>query len=414
MLKIIHVITSIGPKSFGLGRVATDLAKAQIELGHQVEVWCLDGHQDAEWGAKNAGLPMDYVRRFSHLGLIRHGFSYELIRAAKNGLLDDCQIIHQHGIWSGISFAIVRWRRVSRFATIVAPHGSLEALALKRSWWKKSLALWFYENANLKGAAALHATSEKEIEDFRLFSLANPIALIPNGTSRESRAGSGDGVRFRSEHLLPSAKRIMLFMGRITPKKGLPLLLEAIQRNRERFGDWLLVIIGDDEFGHMAEVKALTRRYSLEEHVTFLSPKFGQSKRDAFAAAEVMVLPSFSEGSPMVVLDSLAAGIPVITTKASPWSDLLSHACGWWVDANVAGVASALQSACSLPSDRLRLMGARGRELVTAKYDWVPLARQSIELYRWILGDGPQPGCIIAKNCDSAAEPSKGGLRRAY
>src|ERR1035441_4307448 len=408
MLRIIHVAPTIGPRSFGVGRVATDLAKAQIELGCRVEVWCLDDHEGAEWGARAAGLPMDCVRRFSCSGFVPPGFSYELIRAANKGLLEGCQIIHQHGIWTGMSFAIVHWRRVVRFATIVAPHGSLSSWALNRSRWKKRLALWFYENANLQGAAALHATAEQEVKDFRSFSLAQPIALIPNGASREWSASSGDGMRFRAEHQLPSGKRIMLYMGRITPKKGLPLLLEAILRNRECFSDWLLVIIGSDEFGHLAEVMALVRQYALHEQVTILPPCFGQKKRDAFAAAEVMVLPSLSEGFPMVVLDALAVGVPVITTKECAWSELLSHECGWWVDADVEGVASALRSACSLSADRFRLMGARAQALVAAKYDWVALARQSIELYGVFLGDGPQPGCVTAKTCDSAAKPSRG------
>lgn len=87
MLRIIHAVPSIGPRSFGLGRVATDLAKAQIELGCRAEVWCLDGHEGAEWGAKVMGLPMDCVRRFSCAGFGPQGFSYELIRVAKKGLL---------------------------------------------------------------------------------------------------------------------------------------------------------------------------------------------------------------------------------------------------------------------------------------------------------------------------------------
>ena len=387
--------------------MATSLAKAQIDLGYSAEVWCLDDHEGAEWGARVAGLPMDCVRRFSCAGFVREGFSYELIRAARMGLLNGCEIVHSHGIWTGVSLAIVRWRRVARFATIVAPHGSLSAWALSRSRWKKRLSLWFYENANLNGAAALHATAEQEVKDFRSFSLAQPIALIPNGASRERRAGSEDALQFRAQHNIPSEKRIMLFMGRITPQKGLPVLIEAILANRERFSKWLLVIIGSDEFGHLAEVMALVRQYGLHEQITVLPPCFGQKKCDAFAAAEVMVLPSLSEGSPMVVLDALAAGVPVIATKASPWSDLVSHECGWWVEADVDGVASALQSACVLTPDRLSLMGARAKALVAGKYDWGVLARQTIELYRWILGEGPEPSCVIGKTRDSAAEPTK-------
>lgn len=95
------------------------------------------------------------------------------------------------------------------------------------------------------------------------------------------------------------------------------MLLRVINIIIEDFSDWILIIIGPDEFGHKSEVESLVDGLGLKDKVIFINPVFNQLKRGAFSAADLFILLSYSEGAPMVILDSLATGVPVITTKAS-------------------------------------------------------------------------------------------------
>jgi len=282
-----------------------------------------------------------------------------------------------------------------RLPTVIAPHGALEAWALQKSRWKKRVALAAFERENLQQASCLHATSDAEVRDFRDLGLTNPIALIPNGVSQRWFDSVGSGVSFRKDYGIADHRRIVLFLSRITPKKGLLLLLEAMHRVHERFPNVLLVVAGTDEFGHLRTVKSQVTHLELDGVVCFAGPLFDQAKRDAFAASDVFVLPSYSEGAPMVVPESLAAGVPVITTHGTSWSDLRAWECGWWVEISADALARALAEALTLPEYQLAKMGHRGRELVESSYLWARQGKKAIEMYEWLLGRRGRPDFVI-------------------
>ena len=104
-------------------------------------------------------------------------------------------------------------------------------------------------------------------------------------------------------------------------------------------------------------------------------------------------MPTLSENFGVVVAEALAYGIPVITTRGAPWSDLATYDCGWWVEQGVQPLAVALHAAMSMDDAERLAMGARGREYVR-RYDWSNLAGNLADSYRWLLGVGTKPGCV--------------------
>ena len=393
-IRSLQVTTKIGRKSFGLGQVAVNLAKALNDLKADARIWCLDLADQIDWAIAQPGLARNKVRSFPRFGFSKLGYSAAMLSAAKSegGNFD---VVHQHGIWTACSYTSNRLREVHRLPIVIAPHGALQSWALMRSSWKKRIALLAYERKNLHQAACLHATAEAEVADFRDYGLSNPIALITNGVSENWLESKGNGIRFRAQHAIPSDRRLLLFLSRITPKKGLPILLESIDRVRNYFSDWLLIIAGTDEFGHLQEVKSLVAKMNLQNLVIFTGPLYEQEKRDAFAASDAFVLPSYSEGSPIIILDCLATGVPVITTKGSPWQRLLDLQCGWWVEATTVGLSQALQDMLSLPKYQLQAMGQRGLELVKMQYLWKIQGKKVLDLYAWLLGRQGKPDFII-------------------
>jgi len=392
-LRVLHLASHVGKCSFGIGPVALNLARGQQALGHRAEIWSCDLATEArELEEENHLLP-NTIRTFPIAGPQRLAYSPAMERAIAQRA-DEFDVIHQHGIWTATSRVTNRWRAQTGKPTVIAPHGSLDAWALRRSIWKKRLVLLLYERENLDKVACLHALSAREAEGFRKFGLKNPIAMIPNGISEDWLLSQGDGAAFRHRFGLPKDTRLLLFLGRITPIKNLPTLIQAISELKPHLENWKLVIAGVNEFGHQNEVESLVKQLSLEPYVQFVGPLYGQSKRDAFTAADLLVLPSHSEGSPAVVLESLGAGVPVLTTKGAPWQELVTHRCGWWVEPTVPAIGEALLDAITRSPEELQAMGRRGKALVTEKYTWARVAHQTIELYAWLLERGESPDFV--------------------
>jgi glycosyltransferase involved in cell wall biosynthesis len=245
--------------------------------------------------------------------------------------------------------------------------------------------------ANLRLAACLHACGENEIRDYREYSLTNPIALIPNGISKAWLDAAIDPQSFRIKYGLPIGVRILLYVSRVTPKKGLALLLDALCEMKQLFSNWLFVIAGPDEFGYQMELHTLVKSLGIDASVRFIGPIHGADKRNAFSAADLFVLPSYSEGNPLSILEALGAGVPVVTTVGTPWSDLVSFQCGWWTDISTAGLADAMSVALGKSKGELAVMGARGRVLVSRNYDWTEISRKTICLYDWLTYGGTRP-----------------------
>ena len=385
-LKILHGAYIVGKASFGIGQISISLAKAQYELKNDVSIWCLDKYENINWAAENHEFPVEHFTGYKLLGPEFLWYSPGMDKQADKKADGVFDIVHQHGMWTGISRATLKFSQKKKTATVIAPHGSLNPYVLSLSKWKKRIALTVYERENLKLASCLHATSENEILDFRKFGLKNPIAYIQNGIEGRYLSVGGNAISFRNEYGISTHKRVLLFLSRISPKKGLPMLVEAISSIRNIFKDWQLIIAGIEEFGHQKEVESLIIQFNLEENIKIIGPLFGTAKHDAFAAAELFILPSHSEGSPMVVLDSLAAGVPVITTKASSWNDLLEFDCGWWPGISTKEIALALSHAVTMSAEDLQRMGEQGKELIASKYTWPQLAQKTILLYEWLLG----------------------------
>ena len=390
---IVHLIPGAGPGSFGGGPVALNLAREQNAAGARAQLWSLDSEADRRWAAFSSGLPPEKIRSFpvSQPAVLR--WSREMQRAAELQA-GEISVVHQHALWTGISRITSRLRDRHGIASVVTPHGALEKWALRKSVWKKEITLALYERGNLRNASCLHACSEQEKTGFREYGLTRPVAVIPNGVSGAWLESSGDAEAFRSRCGLPAQKRIMLFLSRVTPVKGLPMLMDALQQVRNLLDDWIVVVAGSGEPDHLKEVQQLVDKLQLEDYLHFTGPLFDQVKRDAFAAAELFVLPTQRENYGIVVAEALGAGVPVLTTKGAPWQSLVTHQCGWWADADADALAGALKIALCCAPEELRVMGERGRRLIAAEHTWARRAKMTLDLYQWLLGSQEKPGFV--------------------
>jgi glycosyltransferase involved in cell wall biosynthesis len=250
---------------------------------------------------------------------------------------------------------------------LVSMRGMLEPWAMQHKRWKKRMAWHLYQRRDLASAQYHHATSAKESSGVQRLRLGVPVGVIPNGVDLPLRDHHG------------GLSRAALFLGRLYPVKGLPMLVEAWARVRPQ--GWTLRIAGPDEAGHRAHLEKSVSAAGLGAEITFLGPLEGAAKSEAFSEAQLFVLPSHSESFGMAVGEALAHGLPVLTTTAVPWPLLPVRGCGWQVAPTVEGIAEGLSGATSLTPAALAAMGANGRELVAAEFGWERVAAQFLQLY---------------------------------
>ena len=302
--------------------------------------------------------------------------------AIRNTVGDGEGLVHDHGLWLPTNHASARAAARARVPFVVSTRGMLTEWALRFNAGKKKAAWALYQRRDLQSARLFHATAEQELEDIRRAGLRQPVVLIPNGVELPDRArGAPTG-----------AVRKALFLSRIHPKKGLINLARAWAEVRPE--GWELVLAGPDEGGHRAEVERVIRELGLEG-VRWTGEVDDRAKWDLYYDADLFVLPTFSENFGIVVAESLAAGIPAITTTGTPWSVLEERGCGWWIDTGVEPLVAALEEATSLSDERRLAMGQRGHTYVEEELSWAHVAAEMRAAYAWVLEGGPRPDAVV-------------------
>ncbi len=377
-MKILHSSEPLYPRAGGVYSAVLDLCRETEKQGVSNHV-LMPASLDAADAIKN-WLP---VTAESSGEILCRPLGWSPAFASKL-LTTPGDILHTHGIWQHPSWVALSWKKRGK-PHIASVHGMLEPWAWQHKAWKKRPVWWLWEKRNLQSASLLHATSEQEAQAFRDRGLTAPIAIIPNGV--EIPAPIPD---LRSPI---SGPKTALFLSRIHPKKGLPLLLEAWAKVRP--AGWRLQIVGPDEGGHRMELERQAGLLGLSEVVEFSGPLTGAAKEEAFRDSSLFILPTHSENFGIAVAEAMARRLPVITTHGAPWQLLEQEACGWWVPVSVDGLASALDDATRRSPEELAAMGARGRKIVAERFAWDRIAAEMVACYEWLLGSGGKPECVM-------------------
>ena len=380
-MKIGFCLKSCSQAGGGVTPVAAGLARELNRLRNPVTIFAFKDQRTAADLDLWSGVPNLKVFTSVRFAPIQVSWDY---RSAV--LSEELDVVHTHGLWltpSAMGLAVNRHKGTPTFVT---PHGMLDPWALRRSRWKKRLALMLYEKAHLHTAACIHVLNREEAIACREFGLENPLAIIPNAVDLPVRSNLSPPWK-------QSDKRVLLFLGRLHPKKGLTELLQAWKAfTQARAETWKLVIAGWDQNGYEAQLREQARDF---EDVEFLGPLFKEKKSAAFENASAFVLPSWSEGFPMAVLEAWSYSLPVLMTSACNVSETNGGAV--IVEPGAQGVLSGLRQLTELGRSELREMGERGFDLVKNRYTWSSSAAKLLSAYDWICNSGPEPPCVIPR-----------------
>ena len=300
------------------------------------------------------------------------------------GNLTRFDLVHIHGLWRYPQWAAAHYARKLNIPYIISPHGMCEPYELAHKGWKKKIYFNLIEMRSLQAAAAIHAISEAEQIHCSQLKISSTIEVIPHGVliPEELPASQIEANLPMKMLSIPQKSPVILYMGRLHPKKGLEILLPAFLKLLSQHPSAYLVIAGPDVDGYQDTLGQLGASYKINEQLIFLGMVTGIQKQAMLQRADVFTLPSFSEGFSVAILEALAAAKPVVITKQCYFEEVVNIGCGWVVEANILQLANALNSILEMsPSMRTR-MGQLGRNLVEQKYTWELAVKKMKSLYQ--------------------------------
>ncbi len=373
-MKVLHVVTSIFAEAQGPAYTVPNLCESLAKQGTNIELHTLNPlPEKLPIGVKTVGYTAWQFPK-------KLGVSNKMYRELLNS---NAQIIHNHLLWLMPNYYTGRAATRKRKVLVTSPRGTLSQRALSHSRFKKKVMWLLGQQDAIKYAECIHVTAESELQDVRDFGITQPIVLLPNGIDIPKYIASA----------IKRDKRKLVYLGRIHSIKGIENLIEAWSLISGRFPDWELEIYGPGEEKYINQLKLLAEKRKAKQ-ISFLGPVYGEQKNHTYRDADLYVLPSYSENFAMTVAEALSYGVPVITTKGTPWQGVEEQGCGWWIDTGVEPLEACLNEALGLSRHRLQQMGQQGRNWIEAEFSWERIGEQMQLTYQWLLEGGTQPACV--------------------
>lgn len=263
-------------------------------------------------------------------------------------------------------------------------HGGFEPWAFNHKHWKKKIYLDLIENRILYGAAGIVVCNDAEAVQLHHLGVKTPSGRIPWGVDLPDPGNLP--TRQRLEEFFPHLRDrpFCLFLSRLHAKKGLDILIPALQRSAQEFPDWLLVLAGPDEGGYRIQLEKMVRDLGLKNRVIFPGMVTGEVKAALLAHADLFVLPSYSEGFPVAVAEALGYGRPVVITTSSYIPEVAEAGAGLVVPPETQALTTALGK--MMRDEALRNKCALNAiKLVKGHFTWDAVANQTLDFYRDVI-----------------------------
>jgi glycosyltransferase involved in cell wall biosynthesis len=381
-VKILHVIRDLAVATGGPVAALEGLATAQTRLGHEVLVHTADR---GEWPAKPEGVTVISVPSTWGDWAFSPRFGASLART-----ISMVDVVHLHMVWDYPIWAAAEAARRHGKPFILRPCGQLDSWSMSQRGFKKRVYLRFF-GTQVRKAAAIHFTTEGERTSSDRFVGDRPCFVIPNGVSDAAFENLPPSSAFGRRFGRLAGRRVVLFLGRLHPKKQPHLLIDAFARVTARVKGLQLVLAGPSEDTYLRVLKARATARGVADQVTFTGALCGRAVQEAYRAAEVFVLPSLQENFGIAIAEAMAAECPVLVTNNLDLApDIEAAQAGITCRGSAEEIAGALTAMLNDAAMRARL-GANGRALVQMRFRWDRIARMTIDEYQKVLEGSVTP-----------------------
>lgn len=392
-LRVLQIVPSVSLVYGGPSQMVRGFAQALATAGAEVTVLTTDANGDS--GQPPLDVPLNqpipteaytvwYFRcapwrryKFSPALLVwlhRHGHNYD--------------IVHIHALFSPLSTAAATIARRQGLPYILRPLGTLDPADLEKKKYLKQIYGQLFEKPNLAGAAAIHFTSPIEAKLSHRFGAVTQDLVIPLGVMPQPLLPQAEQQHWLKQLGVPPGLPLVLYFSRLDPKKGLDLLLPALEQLMEEGLAFHFVLAGgnpqDPSYEQAVANKIAAIR--LGDRTTRTGFVTGPAKAALLQASDLFVLPSYYENFGIAVAEAMAAALPVvISTGVYIWPDVAQNQAGWVCELTVEALSAALRQALQQPELR-RERGQQAQTLATSHYSWAAMAEQTLNAYRKILG----------------------------
>lgn len=305
-------------------------------------------------------------------------------------------IVHIHNPMPGLEMLrVARAARAARIPVVVSTHGFNEvARGIEIYGFGRARRLIWREfvqrpvAAVVSEAAAVFALSEADFDIVRAMGYRGPnLSVVTNGVSLPAPHDPTDDARTLMRlGIRPGNERAItcMFLANHTPNKGLPVLLEAFSGL-----DCPFVLIVGGEQRPDVDYERYVQRCKPGQRIIVTGRLSDREVAAAFRCADVFVYPTLADTFPLVVLEAMSHGVPVIASRVGGIPHQIDDSCGVIVEPrDVDGLRAAISRLAETP-ERLARMGAAARQRVAAQFSWDSAARGAIGGYRRALGLAP-------------------------
>ncbi len=386
MVRVLHVIGSLDPlhggPSFALVRILRMLAGSEVECS--LAIGAMGGNEQ-----EIIGQCSPYVRDmalFKANFKPRLGFSFAYARQCAR-MLAAADVVHIHGVWNWTSFWALSRAHALGLPTIIRPAGSLDPFDLQKHSGAKRLIGRAFHRRYLTSPRVMHCTSAREAEQIETFGGNALKTVLPLPVEPDNRSPVIGRVEARAKLGVPQDAEVVLFMSRIDYKKGLELLVPALENVRRTRPRLFFVIAGSGDREMEEKLNGLLAAAEIRNRTLRLGFVDGAVKAQALAAADIFVLPSMNENFGISVVEAMMAGVPVVISDQVYIADELRGARSVQICArNVPDLANAIARQLQAAGSDATLSAA-ARDEADRLYAPTVLRRRYVELYRQVAGN---------------------------
>lgn len=387
-MRILHVVNSFIPcfSAGGVVNAAYQIAKKQVEEGHDVSVYTTDSCQERLDLKNNYDVDIDGIKVFYFKNLsnsIRNRFTIDTPFSLISHLektTDSFDIIHIHEHRHSLAIAAHRYAKKNNIPYVLQAHGSVLPFFQKEKLKETFDRIWGFDI--LYDASKVLALTETEKGQYLEMGVdESKIEIVPLGINLEEYDELPKHGKFRNKHNIANDEKIILFLGRIHEIKGLDLLIKSFDKLSN--DNLKLAIVGKD-YGFLSTVEKLIGQYGLEDKVLFPGVLIGEEKRQALVDCDIFVMPSRYESFTTSGLEAMACEKPLILTKNNHISDWVNNNVGLVCDFDENDLSKCIETLID-NEELCSKFGINGRKLIQNKYNWNVIEKEIYDVYKTCL-----------------------------
>jgi glycosyltransferase involved in cell wall biosynthesis len=365
----------------GPARIIYDHTTEVVRQGHEVDILSPMTPGEKMYPVPEGARLIECVRTTPFSNVYRE-FSVEMYQYLKKHA-HEYDVIHMHGIWHFGSLA--PFLIPNKAIKVITIHGLLDKWAVAHSKWKKDIVTFLYQKRLLGKADLIQINNTDEEQDVIRYLGYRPknMVIVPNGMKLDeySRSSLPEKGIFRLKNGIRPDQQLVLFMGRLNVKKGLDLLLPAFQKVHQQLPNAILILAGPDD-GYQAETEEFIQKNQLGDRIKLVGMLTDTIKKEALSDADLFVLPSYSEGFSIAVLEAMTSGVPALVSDRVGFGDYIArHQAAYLTPLTSDGVADGL---LKILQDNAYAddLAKRAHKMVSENFDIRVVASQLLEEYK--------------------------------